>query len=100
LLQSWNSSQRHPPLGEAEVLATVESIPSWRSSAGSEAMDDPLARLAVLNGGGVQRSHPNSLAGGSDVEIAARVNQDLSREYGQVVHAEGQFWRYIGTDWE
>ena len=26
LLQSWNCSQCHPPLDEAEVLATVQSI--------------------------------------------------------------------------
>jgi hypothetical protein len=39
-------------------------------------MDDPLAHLAVLNGGGAQRVSPNLLAIRSDVEIAGRINQN------------------------
>jgi phage/plasmid-associated DNA primase len=37
---------------------------------------------------------------GSDVEIAKRVHQDLSDEYGEIIHAEGEFWRYGETHWE
>ncbi|WBU52994.1 toprim domain-containing protein [Paracoccus sp. SCSIO 75233] len=37
---------------------------------------------------------------GSDVEIAGRVREDLSARHGQIVYAEGAFWRYGSTDWE
>ena len=37
---------------------------------------------------------------GSDVEIAKRVREDLTERHGRIVHAEGEFWRYVGTHWE
>ncbi len=37
---------------------------------------------------------------GSDVEIAKRVREDLTERHGRIVHADGAFWRYGGTDWE
>ncbi len=37
---------------------------------------------------------------GSDVEIANRIHQDLAEEYGNIVHTEGEFWRYGDTHWE
>ncbi|TAH37800.1 MAG: hypothetical protein EYC62_00800 [Alphaproteobacteria bacterium] len=37
---------------------------------------------------------------GSDVEISVRMREDLIEKYGQIVHAEGQFWRYAATRWE
>lgn len=37
---------------------------------------------------------------GSDVEISTRIRDDLQEKYGQVVHDEGQFWRYGTTHWE
>jgi P4 family phage/plasmid primase-like protien len=37
---------------------------------------------------------------GSDVEIAHRVRTDLIERFGEIVHAEGAFWRYCGTHWE
>ena len=37
---------------------------------------------------------------GSDVEIAKRVREDLTAHHGRIVHAEGAFWRYTGTEWE
>ncbi len=37
---------------------------------------------------------------GSDVEIARRVGENLTREFGQIIHTEGSFWRYGATHWE
>ena len=37
---------------------------------------------------------------GSDVEMAKRVSEDLTKRHGRIVHAEGEFWRYSGTHWE
>jgi P4 family phage/plasmid primase-like protien len=37
---------------------------------------------------------------GSDVEIARRVRDDLTDRHGQLVHAEGAFWRFTGAHWE
>ena len=37
---------------------------------------------------------------GSDVEIANRIHQDLAGQHGEIVHAEGEFWRYGDTHWE
>jgi hypothetical protein len=34
---------------------------------------------------------------GSDVEIAERVATDFRQEFGEVVFADGEFWRYVGT---
>jgi putative DNA primase/helicase len=36
---------------------------------------------------------------GSDVEIAGRVANDLTREFGEVVFADGDFWHYARTHW-
>src|SRR5262249_6275176 len=36
---------------------------------------------------------------GSDVEMAHRVQKDLIKHYGNVVHAEGAFWHYHQTRW-
>jgi len=36
---------------------------------------------------------------GSDVEIARRVHEDLERSHGNIIHAEGAFWRYEVTRW-
>jgi P4 family phage/plasmid primase-like protien len=37
---------------------------------------------------------------GSDVEIAERLRVDLRKQYGSVVHVEGNFWRFSGQCWE
>lgn len=37
---------------------------------------------------------------GSDVEIAKCVREDLTARHGRIVHSEGAFWRYVGTEWE
>jgi phage/plasmid primase-like uncharacterized protein len=37
---------------------------------------------------------------GSDVEIARRVREDLTKRFGRIVYAEGAFWRYAQTYWE
>lgn len=61
--------------------------------------DDPLDRLVYLNRPGAKRAERRSLEIGSDVEIADRVGEDLRRAWGDVVHAEGEFWRYGETHW-
>lgn len=61
--------------------------------------DDPLDHLADLNRPEAQRSERRTLSVGSDVEIAGRVGEDLHRAYGDIVNAEGHFWRYGGTHW-
>jgi len=45
-------------------------------------------------------TRPKDLYIGSDVEIAKRVREDLTARHGRIVHAEGAFWRYGGTEWE
>ena len=42
------------------------------------------------------------LALGSDVEIAARVAEDLHRAHGEIVHAKGAFWHFgeLPTGWQ
>jgi len=45
-------------------------------------------------------NYRRSVSIGSDVEIANRVREDLTKEYGQIVHDEGRFWRYEKTQWE
>jgi P4 family phage/plasmid primase-like protien len=62
-------------------------------------LDDPLDHLADLNRPGAHRTDRKTLAIGSDVEIAGRVGEDLYRAYGDIIHAEGHFWRYGGTYW-
>ena len=37
---------------------------------------------------------------GSDIEIARRVGNDLEKQHGQIIVAEGSVWRYVGTHWE
>jgi phage/plasmid-associated DNA primase len=37
---------------------------------------------------------------GSDVEIAKGVAHDLLGEFGKVLFADGNFWRYNGTHWQ
>jgi hypothetical protein len=49
------------------------------------------------NGGAPQRQY---LEIGSDVEIAERVATDFRQEFGEVVFADGEFWRYVGTQWQ
>jgi phage/plasmid-associated DNA primase len=46
--------------------------------------------------GSIRRQH---LDIGSDVEIAERVAADFRQEFGEVVFADGDFWRYGGTHW-
>lgn len=60
---------------------------------------DALDRLARLNlPGAIGREAPR-LEIGSDVEIAGRVREDLEQAFGDVVHAEGAFWRFETTCW-
>jgi P4 family phage/plasmid primase-like protien len=61
---------------------------------------DPLDHLADLNRPGAHRRDFKLLVIGSDVEIAGRVKEDLERAYGDILHAEGHFWRYGGSHWE
>lgn len=60
---------------------------------------DPLDRLAALNHPGAITSDTFRLEIGSDVEIAGRVREDIERVFGEIVHAEGRFWRYEKTCW-
>ncbi|QOF73633.1 hypothetical protein IG197_11535 [Aminobacter sp. SR38] len=60
---------------------------------------DPLDRLAALNRPGAAAKDKPHLAIGSDVEIAGRIREDLERQSGEIVHAEGAFWRYDQTSW-
>jgi putative DNA primase/helicase len=62
-------------------------------------LDDPLDHLADRNRPGAHSANRKTLAIGSDIEIAGRVGEDLHRAYGDIVHAEGHFWRYSGTHW-
>lgn len=41
----------------------------------------------------------HGLEHGSDYEIARRVIDSMATEYGQIVYADGQFWRYAETAW-
>jgi P4 family phage/plasmid primase-like protien len=41
-----------------------------------------------------------TLSIGSDVEIAYRVVQDMQNRFGEIVFAEGEFYRYVKTHWE
>jgi hypothetical protein len=52
-----------------------------------------------LKGSGVPYQ-AHALFIGSDVEISARVRDDLIARHGKVIHAEGQFWRYATTHWD
>ena len=60
--------------------------------------NDPLIRLTELNN---TRAGPvaSQLRIGSDVEIANRVQDDLQRTFGNIVHDEGAFWRYETNRW-
>lgn len=60
---------------------------------------NPLDRLAALNRPGASLKEMPHLEIGSDVEIAGRVREDLERAFGEIVHAEGAFWRYEQTCW-
>jgi hypothetical protein len=61
---------------------------------------DPLDHLADLNRPGAHRCEFKLLVIGSDVEIAGRVKEDLERAFGDILHAEGHFWRYGDSHWE
>ena len=61
---------------------------------------DPFDCLADLNKPGARTKEARILSIGSDVEIASRVRDDLERAFGEIVHAEGKFWRYGKTHWE
>lgn len=65
---------------------------------GEEAVRDLIreAKSFILSGSGDQA---RTVFIGSDVEIAGRVREDLIEQYGQVIHAEGSFWRYNKTHW-
>lgn len=62
-------------------------------------VDDPLEKLAELNRPGAALNDKPRLEIGSDVEIATRVCKDLQRAFGEIVYAEGNFWRYQDTLW-
>jgi P4 family phage/plasmid primase-like protien len=61
---------------------------------------DPLDRLAAMNVPGACASEAYRLDIGSDVEIAGRVREDLERNFGEIVQAEGRFWRHEQTCWQ
>jgi P4 family phage/plasmid primase-like protien len=61
---------------------------------------DPLDHLALLNKPASKTAALKWLQLGSDVEIAHRVSDDLERDFGDILHAEGRFWRYGKTHWE
>jgi len=61
---------------------------------------DPLDRLAALNRPGAAAKDAPLLQIGSDVEIANSVRDDMERCYGEIVHAEGSFWRYHHSCWQ
>ena len=60
---------------------------------------NPMDRLAALNRPGASLKEKPHLEIGSDVEIAGRVREDLERAFGDIIHAEGTFWRYEQTCW-
>ena len=101
LLRAWNRTWCNPPLVTRRWWHGAQHCDGARSIGGSEAtMDDPLVHLAVLNRQGAPSVHQNMLGIGSDIEIAGRVKKDVGRAYGEVIHVEGQFWRYCGTHCE
>lgn len=61
-------------------------------------LHDPFDRLASLNRPGAHADQ-KTLEIGSDVEIAGRVGEDLHRAHGDIIHADGNFWRYEVTHW-
>lgn len=61
---------------------------------------DPLDILAELNAPEQPIAEKASLLIGSDIEIAARVRDDLERCWGEIIYTEGKFWRYATTHWE
>ena len=65
---------------------------------GEEAVRDLIngAKSFILSGSGDQA---RTVFIGSDVEIAGRVREDMIEKYGQVIYAEGAFWRYDETHW-
>ena len=63
-------------------------------------LTDAFDRLADLNRPGFCPTDRKRLVIGSDVEIAGEVGEDLNRAFGDIVHAEGQFWRYRLTHWQ
>lgn len=46
------------------------------------------------------RDQARALFIGSDVEISARVRDDLIAQHGKILYGEGHIWRYNGTHWE
>jgi P4 family phage/plasmid primase-like protien len=61
---------------------------------------DPLGALAEMNKPGIAPKERQLLSIGSDVEIAGRVRNDLERAHGEIVFAEGKFWKYGRSHWE
>jgi putative DNA primase/helicase len=69
-------------VSDAEILAALDQTQEFASG------DDD---------GAPQRQY---LEIGSDVEIAQRVATDFRQEFGEVVFADGEFWRYVGPQWQ
>ena len=69
-------------MSDAEILAALDRTQEFAPG------DD---------GGTPQRQY---LEIGSDVEIAERVATDFRQEFGEVLFADGEFWRYVGTHWQ
>ncbi|MDN5788162.1 MAG: toprim domain-containing protein [Pseudorhodobacter sp.] len=65
---------------------------------GEGAVRSRLAGAAQVNPSQTE-TRPKNLAIGSEIEIAGRVRKDLNAKYGRVVHADGVFWRYCGSEW-
>jgi putative DNA primase/helicase len=69
-------------MSEAEIRAALDETEEY--APGDERASAGRQRLDV----------------GSDVEIAERVAADFRREFGKVVFADGDFWRYSGKHWQ
>jgi hypothetical protein len=81
---------------QGEVLA-IQQV--YLTADGKKAPLNPVKRTNKAVEGWAD-TRPKDLYIGSDVEIAKRVREDLTAHHGRIVHAEGTFWRYGGTEWE
>jgi P4 family phage/plasmid primase-like protien len=83
-----------------ERKKTKERSSKLRPKGGARVADQPQAEASNGENGYESNPGPVTLEIGSDLEIAKCVQRDLERRFGQVLFAEGAFWRFTGTHWE
>src|SRR5271166_6135038 len=71
----------------------------WEKAQASIGTSAPKRKHA-LGGGLATPGAPRQLDIGSDIEIAECVANDLRRDFGEIVFADGDFWLYEGTHWQ